>query len=157
VILARPPDTAFSPETQGNFDSTGYPDPEVKHHEHGEGATDQMTDQNSDPLYIEWVYVLDPVSGLITVFCSRKTADLKPGQHGTWSEPITLRRLDGTVEQLGGHHWVHVLAGQFSVHDPEPDWDRIQCGEHLDGVSSWNLMPLQSSLKSNATTVFLGI
>ena len=122
----------FSPEIQRNLDRTGYRDPKAKYHEHGEGETDQMTDQTADPLFIEWVYVLDPGSGLVTVFGNGTAAELMPGQHGTWSNPMGMQELDGTVKQFGGHYWVHVLVSQFSVHGPEPDWERIECGEQLE-------------------------
>ena len=132
VIFDRRPDKTHCPEVQANLDRTGFPDPEAKYHEHGEGAVDQMTDQTADPLFIEWVYVLEPESGLITVFGNGETAELKPGQHGSWSNPMKMQELDGTVKQYGGHYWVHVLADQFSVHGPEPDWGRIECGELLE-------------------------
>jgi hypothetical protein len=132
VILDLGPDSPFCPEVQGNLDRTGYRDPEAKHHEHGEGVSDQMTEQNSDPLFIEWVYVLAPGSGCITVFAHDTVSELKPGQHGTRSEPCTMRNLDGTEEHFGGEYYVHVVVGQFSVHGPEPDWERVQCGENLE-------------------------
>jgi hypothetical protein len=128
VIFINP----FTPEVQRNLERTGYRDPEAKHHEHGEGAADQMTDQTADPLFIEWVYVLEPKSGCVTVFTNGEAAELMPGQNGTWSEPFAIRQLDGTVKQYGGHYSVHLLAGQFSVQGPEPDWGRVECGEHLE-------------------------
>jgi hypothetical protein len=128
VIFIKP----FIPEVLRNLDRTGYRDPEAKHHEHGEGAADQMTDQNADPLFIEWVYVVAPKSGCITVFANAKTAKLQPGQHGTWSEPYTIEELDGTVRHQGGGFWVHKLAAQFLVAGPEPDWGRVECGDTLE-------------------------
>lgn len=132
VIFAQRQEKASCPEIQDDLNRTGYPDPEANHHEHGEGVSDQMTDQASDPLFIEWVYVLDPRSGLVTVFANGETAELKPGQNGHWCEPWSYQEPDGAVKQHGGHYYVHVLACQFSVHGPEPDWDRIQCGENLE-------------------------
>jgi hypothetical protein len=130
VIFMGPP---ISPEVQRNLDQTGYRDPEAKHHEHGEGAADQMTDQDANALFIEWVYVVAPKSGCITVFANAETAKLQPGQHGTWSEPYTIKGLDdGTVMKHGGQYWIHEPVAQFLVAGPEPDWERVQCGEYLE-------------------------
>lgn len=64
---------SLSPEVRETIKRTGYPDPEAKHHEHGNGAENQMTHKTADALHIEWVYVLDPARYVIEVWASRRT------------------------------------------------------------------------------------
>lgn len=131
VIFALPGHEPI-PEIQRNLSRTGYPDPEAKHHEHGSVEDGQMTDQTADPLFIEWVYVIAPKNGCVTVLAHGTTTELKEGQHGTWCRPSTMQELDGRQTQYGGHYYIHELAAQFSLSDAEPDWGRVECGEQLE-------------------------
>lgn len=120
------------PEIQMNLSRTGYADPEAKHHKHVSAEDAQMTDQDADPLFIEWVYVLAPKIGWVTVLAHTTTKELREGQHGTWCEPSIMKELDGSLTKFGGHYYIHEPVAQFSLSDTEPDWGRIQCGEHLE-------------------------
>ena len=119
-------------EVQRNIARTGYPDPDAKYHQHSTAADGQMTDQDADPLFIEWVYVVALTNGHVTVLANTTTNELKEGQPGYWCEPSTLRLLDGSTTLHGGHYYIHEPVAQFEVHGPEPDWDRIQCGDNLE-------------------------
>lgn len=131
VIFALPGHEPV-PEIQRNLSRTGYPDPEAKHHEHVSAGDSQMTDQDADPLFIEWVYVLAPKNGCVTVFAHATTKELREGQHGTWCKPWTLEELDGSLTEFPGQYYIHEPVAQFSLSNAEPDWDRIQCGEDLE-------------------------
>lgn len=102
-----------------NIAKTGYPDPEAKRHSHGKGAKDQMTEKNADPLFIEWVYILDPERGTIIVLCHRSD-DVTSGE--IRGEPIV--RKDGYTD-YGHCAYRHIKLCELSVNGKEPEWDNI--------------------------------
>ena len=89
-----------------NIKKTGYPDPDAKHHKHGEGPKDHMTEKNADCLYIEWLYVLDPVEDVIEVW--------------------TSRTVKGKLRKSGVSEYEHVKVTTLSMKGPEPDWEKIR-------------------------------
>lgn len=68
-----------------SIERTGYPDPETKYHEHDIRPVEeqQITSENPDPLFIEWVYVIDPQSATFCVLGhngqARRSVPLPPG------------------------------------------------------------------------------
>lgn len=70
-----------------------------------------MTDQNNDPLFIEWVYVADP-NGTLTIFASRKTDRM-----------ITREGYNGPYETEAWEHYP-VWSGRWD--GDEPDWAAIE-------------------------------
>jgi hypothetical protein len=94
---------------------TGYPDPEARYHQHNNGAEDQFN-PFLDPLFMEWVYVLDPVRNLIEVWAS--------AEHN----PRKLRGYRGSGRSVpchSGAHYTHVLAAEVPL-DSQPDWAAIE-------------------------------
>jgi hypothetical protein len=89
-----------------NMKRTGYPDPEVKHHKHGDGPEDQITDKDADALYIEWVYVLDPVENTIDVLKSRA--------------------VKGKVRKSGVSEYEHIKVTSIPMKGKAPDWKHVQ-------------------------------
>lgn len=85
-----------------------------------------MTDQDCDPLFIEWVYALDPDSKVMSIFTNASVPKLKGGQHGTLIEASTIQRLDGTVEKTPAHYYVHKLVASVRLDGDEPDWETIE-------------------------------
>jgi hypothetical protein len=100
---------------EANRKKTGYPDPEAKHHQHGDNAKDQFN-PFLDPLFMEWVYVLDPVRNLIEVWASAR------------HDPQVLRgyRSSGRSVPCGsGASYTHVLAAEVPL-DSQPDWKAME-------------------------------
>ena len=85
---------------------TGYPDPECVYHQHGEGAADQMTDKTVDTLFIEWIYVLDPVEEVIEI----------------WHH----RSIPGKVRKSGVSDYEHFKVTSIALKGPKPDWKKIE-------------------------------
>lgn len=106
---------ALIDQVEADRKKTGYPDPEAKHHQHGEGGQDQFN-PFLDPLFMEWVYVLDPARNLIEVWAS------------TEHDPRKLRGFTGSgrsVECGSGAHYTHILAGEVGL-DTAPDWTALE-------------------------------
>ena len=115
-----------------------YPDPEAKFHQHNDisddaaVATNQITSDNSDPLIIERVYVIDSEANAIHVLAHescpmvklKKPLELKPD--GTTKEYV--RKLSGGRFHYG--HCVYKLTHVGTVtFDKKPDWEAIECGD----------------------------
>jgi len=97
-----------------NIERTGYPDPKALHHRHGD-LTDKMTNDNTDPLFIEWVYVVDPERRTLEVLANRRA-------EGTHTES----------SECGGYHewqqpnYEHHLLATFAIDGDEPDWKELE-------------------------------
>jgi hypothetical protein len=106
------------------IERTGFPDPDAKYHEHDTRPVEEqhVTSDNPDPLFIEWVYVIDPSSGTFHVLAhngqARLTVPLPPGE---WCRKDTAGRWNY------GHcvYW-HELVDSFPIRGSEPDWSSIQ-------------------------------
>jgi len=59
-------DDAISKEILRNIERTGFPDPECKWHKHTV-KRQHITSEYPDPLFIEWVYIINPRKETITV------------------------------------------------------------------------------------------
>ena len=111
-------------QIRDNIARTGYPDPRVKHHKHETGSAENrhITSEAADPLFIEWVYVLDPKAGTLHVLTH--TGHSKPNgrlPEGVWSRPTGNGRWDY------GHcvYW-HERVGSYLLNGPEPDWAALE-------------------------------
>ena len=97
-----------------NVETTGYPDPEALYHRHGD-LTDKMTNDNAEPLFIEWVYVIDPKQMLLEVLAHRRAE----GEHTESSE-------------CGGYHewqqpnYEHYVLATYALTGGEPDWKELE-------------------------------
>ena len=64
-------DDSISKEILRNMEKTGYPDPECKWHKHtlddSSVESHHITSENPDPLFIEWVYIINPRKETIIV------------------------------------------------------------------------------------------
>jgi len=101
-------------EIKNNVATTGYPDPQAKYHGHGE-LTDKVTNENADPLFIEWVYVIDPKRMVLEVLAHRRGE----GEHTESSE-------------YGGYHewqspnYEHYLLATYALNGDEPNWKELE-------------------------------
>lgn len=103
-------------EIRRNLKRTGYPDPEIKYHEHSE-ISDRRTPENSDPLFIEWVYVFDPENLALEILASVRVE----GTHKVTSQ-------DGKrVWDEPNYSWK--LIEKLSLDDPMPDFEEIEKNE----------------------------
>lgn len=86
-----------------------YPDPEAKYHKHTNGADDQF-DPFTDPLSMQWVYLLDDEHNSIQVWKAVKATKNIGGVH---TEPI--------------EGYCHVLIATLGVDScPDPDWESLE-------------------------------
>lgn len=91
---------------------TGFPDPEAQHHQHGD-LSDKITSDDSDPLFIEWVYVVDVEKRTLEVLASHRGRGYK-----------SLTNWKG--EKYQEPQYVHFSVGVFSLDGSEPDWEAIE-------------------------------
>jgi len=109
------------------IERTGYPDPDAKHHEHDTRPVEeqQITSENPDPLFIEWVYVIDPDTGTLSVLGTngqtRRTVPLPPGER--------CRKEPGGGWNYGHCMYWHELVAAFPLTGPEPDWEALEAME----------------------------
>lgn len=89
-----------------NMQKAGYPDPKSLHHKHGKGPKDHLTDKKADALYIEWVYVLDPIENVIEVWKSRPA--------------------EGKLRKSGVSEYEHVKVTSIPMKGPAPDWKKVR-------------------------------
>lgn len=89
-----------------NMQKFGYPDPSGIYHKHGGGPNDHLTDKDADALYIEWLYVLDPVEDVIEVWKNRSAK--------------------GKVRKSGVPEYEHVKVTTISMKGPKPDWEKVE-------------------------------
>lgn len=115
-----------------------YPDPEAKHHKHNdisspeEIAKNHITSDDPDPLFIEWVYILNPEKNVIHVLKHQSCPDVKlkkPMERNPDGTPKEYtRKLSGGRYHYGHCVYKHVYVGDLTF-DKTPDWDSIECGE----------------------------
>jgi hypothetical protein len=97
----------YEVEIKNNLRKTGYPDPEIRYHQHETMDIKklknlQITSENVDPLEIEWVYILNPNKERMYVLYS----------------------VEVTPQQ-----WKYALVGNFSLDEilkDEVDWDALE-------------------------------
>ena len=113
-LVMRTPDPAIE-----------YLDPDCNQHKHGAGKADQF-DPFIDPLFMEWVYLLDPERNVIEVWSHIIATPLavkvleKAGKQLT--NPVSSKQSDNPWT------YAHVLVATVDVLDKEPDWHTIERG-----------------------------
>ncbi|MBC7219282.1 MAG: hypothetical protein H5T49_04030 [Hadesarchaea archaeon] len=108
-------------EIRRNIRNTGFPDPRIKYHKHKfvDLSELQITSENVDPLFIEWVYVVDP---------EQRTMDILACQGfsvGGTAKNVPERTGDGFVDH-GNYKYRHVRVARVSLDGKEPDWNFIE-------------------------------
>jgi hypothetical protein len=111
-------------QIRANVQRTGYPDPRAIYHEHDLRPVkeQQITSDNPDPLFIEWVYVVEPKARTFFVLSHRgqptPSGNLPVGES---PQPVGNGRWDY------GHciYW-HELAGSFPIDGSEPNWAKLE-------------------------------
>lgn len=105
-------------EVEANIKSTGYPDPEVKYHTHGNGKADQYNPFD-DPLFMEWIYVLVPEKNEIEVwhFCQYTEKLRESGLQVSIPVPLDFRADTSYCE---------VMVGTWKMNEPMPFFRRFE-------------------------------
>ena len=85
---------------------------------------DHITSENPDPLFIDWVYIVDSERRMLHVLKSEMLDDEDLSQPRR--EPVTL---SNRVVFYGNCTYKHVLVASVKLDGPEPDWAQIQKGE----------------------------
>ncbi len=93
-----------------------FPDPEGKDHKHEplQGAGIYSKNAKYDALFIEWVYVVDPLLARIEVYAGTKAK----GKHKETS-------YDGQRSWMADNYQ-YVLVTVIDLNQPEPDWEAIE-------------------------------
>ncbi len=95
-----------------NLNKIGYPDPEAKYHQHG-NLSNKMTSEEPDPLFIEWVYVIDPKEQTFSVYASRRAK-------GSYKK----KSSDG-LRSWKSPNYEHFLVKRFLFKGAEPNWKSL--------------------------------
>lgn len=118
----------LKPEIRKNLKETGYPDPEAKYHKHGQGVKDQFDQDHADPLFLEWVYILDVAKRQIHIL--QHISDGKEDLlfHSRSKKPkifkTPIKRKDGFTS-YGHCAYKHAYTTSLNIDDPEPDWEKL--------------------------------
>lgn len=91
--------------------SEGFADPEAKHHKHGD-LSDKITHDTGDPLFIEYVYVIDADKKTMTILTGVR-------QKGYTEE----KSHDGST--FKSPNYGHVEVETVSLEGNEPDWEAL--------------------------------
>lgn len=111
-----------------------FPDPGSRGHKHNsmDAAAEQITSENSDPVFMEWVYVIEPAANTVHVLASEKGA---------------------------GDKWVHVCVASLRIDGLPPHWDEIECGAQYERCHhyAWRHFSAVSQDSRLGTREYLGI
>lgn len=103
-----------------NIQETGYSDPDAKYHSHATKDNNQITNLDADPLFIEWVYVIDPERRTMSIIMHKSDGVTK----GAIRE-VQILRDDGFWD-YGHCAYKHIQVAEISLNGDEPDWERIE-------------------------------
>jgi hypothetical protein len=87
-----------------------------------EPTDDHITSENPNPLFIEWVYIIDPDHNMLHVMRHQSVGE------EDWSKPRIYppqKRPDRVVD-YGRFCYKHVLVASLDLDEPEPDWAKLQ-------------------------------
>lgn len=129
-------------EIRRNIRRTGFPDPAAKYHRHDplDLSRQHITNENPDPLFIEWVYVVDP---------SRRTIDVLASQGYTtrgnpnFDDP---KPVGNGYFDYGHCRYRHVRVARVSLDHEEPNW------KHIDDLTH-NSLALEDLLSEEQLVV----
>jgi len=116
-------------EYQRYIQKYGYPDPDAKYHQHGNGPEDQITSDAPDPLFIEWVYVVNPKTRRLFVLARKYVpmpSDFSLPDEQTWC--VLIETPEGKAWWYPGCSaaYRHILVAAVDLQGPEPDWEAIE-------------------------------
>lgn len=115
-------------EIKEKIEETGYPDPEAEYHEHtldGDITVEdqQITHREPDPLFVEWVYVVDPEQEKMIIL-THKSVEREPGQEPY--EGDGYEEIEPGVFDYGHCIYKHVKLAEVPLNGEEPNWQTIE-------------------------------
>ena len=116
--------------TAKRSDSGKYPDPDAKYHEHGDLTdvrAEQITSANPNPLFLEWVYIIDPKADVIHVL-RHESCKLTRVPKNFDHRNEGCRKLSAGRYHYGHCVFKHVHECDLTLKD-KPDWVKVECGE----------------------------
>jgi len=120
-------------QIRANIKHTRYPDPEAKYHQHDIRPVEEqhITSKNPDPLFIEWVYIIDPQGNFLYVLGHRYSRASKRTPWNETPKPSPCRRplhrgCNGVHWHYSSSIWWHELAGHFPINGTEPNWEALE-------------------------------
>jgi len=122
-------DDPIDKEILENIKRTGFPDPECKWHEHtrDDGSSPEehhITSDEPDPLFIEWVYIINPIFETITVLHHVSDPRYKGGE--VKERPVRKR---GGWWDYGHCRYKHIKVATVPIKDAvegRVDWEEIE-------------------------------
>lgn len=103
-----------------NLETTGYPDPEAKYHLHGDSKPG-ISNKSPDPLYMEWVYIVDKNS--FKIYVLHRMEDLSRRPSGKLRE---YKRLKNGSYDYGHCVFRHFLGAEIDLNNPPQDWELLK-------------------------------
>lgn len=100
-----------------NVIKTGYPDPQSKHHSHS-NSYPEFNQDNSDPLFIEWIYLINLNDQVLEIYKNKVESYDNP----VLDSPVNLG--NGRVN-YGHCECYHIKVGVFPFIGKEPDWESL--------------------------------
>lgn len=81
-----------------------------------------ITSVNPDPLYIEWVYIVDSKNNMLHVLASKRVGC------DDWSKPSLYPPImrKNRVVDYGRFSYKHILTASVKLDSPEPDWEKMR-------------------------------
>ena len=113
----------FEWQIRRNIKRTGHPDPDALFHEHDTRPPEEqhITSDNPDPLFIEWVYVIDPTAATLHVL-------MHTGIPNPTRQPYKEKcrsKCPGRWDYGHCLYW-HEPVGSFPINGLEPDWETLE-------------------------------
>lgn len=101
-------------------------DPEAKYHHHNDDdpTKHHITSDQPDPLFIEWVYVLDNDEKKIYVLAHVSMKDYVSSAHSNQSQGGPFLTENGYWD-YGHCAYKHILVTTLNINDSEPDWGEV--------------------------------
>lgn len=102
-------------------------DPDALYHEHNDAELEDkfLTQDQADPLFIEWVYILDPEKQAIHILSNVGKEDYEQTENSPGRGERRTITDDGYVD-YGHCAYKHVYCRTISLNDAEPDWHQLE-------------------------------
>lgn len=83
---------------------------------------EHITNETPDPLFIEWVYIVDPERNMLHILRHESVGGLDFSRR----RPARPAMLPGRIVDYGHCAYKHVLVASLKLDGPEPDWAKLE-------------------------------